>query len=133
MADPITPLPNLPPVPAAAQKPARLGDGLIAQLGSLLSKALADATSLEVRTYTSEAADSGLAHTGDPLVANTRLRAFTRIAIDGDRAQCVPLRQSGEPDEALWKLHADAVTDAREDRAKTIAQTIALLKELAGK
>lgn len=133
MADTIAPLPSITAVPASAQKPARLGDGLFAQLGSLLSRALADATSLEVRTYTSESADANFAGAGDPLVANTRLRAFTRIAIDGDLAQGVPLRQSGEPDEALWKLHLEGVNAAREDRARTIASTIALVKELAGK
>jgi hypothetical protein len=117
--------------PATTAKPARLGDSLMGQLGTLLTKALADLTSLEVRTFTSDAAESALATTGDPLAAHTRLRAFTRVAIDGDTQLCVPLRASGEPDEALWKLHAEAVAQAREDRARTIAAAISVLKELA--
>lgn len=132
MPDPITPISNVPAAPAAT-KPVRLGDTLIGQLGSLLSRALSDATSLEVRTYTSEAADSSLANNDNPLVTGTRLRAFTRVDVDGDHAQCIPLRQSGEPDDVLWKLHVEAVAAAREDRAKTIASAIALLKELSGK
>jgi hypothetical protein len=115
----------------AAARPARL-DGLTAKLGALLSKALEDVSSIEVRTFTSETADTALASSGDPLVANTRLRAFTRIAVDGDTQICVPLRAGGEPDEALWKLHAEAVAGAREDRAKAIASAIAILKELGG-
>jgi hypothetical protein len=110
----------------------RGGDALITKLGALLSKALEDVTSIEVRTFTSAAADSALASSGDPITANTRLRAFTRIAIDGDTQICVPLRASGEPDEALWKLHSEAVAGARDDRAKIIASAIAIVKELGG-
>src|SRR6478752_5598861 len=117
---------------SVAARPTRLGDGLTAKLGALLTKALEDVTSIEVRTFTSEATDAALASTGDPLVSNTRLRAFTRIAVDGDTQICIPLRASGEPDEALWKLHAEAVAGAREDRAKAIASAIAIVKELGG-
>ena len=128
----VTPVTSIGATPAVA-KPARLGDTLMGQLGALLSKALADVTSLEVRTFTSETADTSLAASGDPLVANTRLRAFTRLAIDGDTEQCIPLRATGEPDDALWKLHAEAVAQAREDRHRAIAAAISTLKELAGR
>jgi hypothetical protein len=114
-------------------KDTRLLDTLTSQLGALLSKALTDASSLEVRTFTSLHADSELAHTGDPLVDNTRLRAFTRIAMDGDTQQCIPLQASGEPDKALWALHTEAVDQARRDRAASVDAAIAILKELAGR
>lgn len=114
-------------------KPGRLGDGLIRQLGELLGKALADFGVLEVRTFTSESSETELAKTGDPLEANTRLRAFTRIAIDGDTQTCIPLLASGEPDEVLWKLHCAAVDQARADRAATLTVTIAALRELSGR
>ena len=126
-----SPIASVPSIGAGA-RPVRLGDGLMAKLGALLSKALDDVTSIEVRTFTSDAADAGLAGSGDPLTANTRLRAFTRIAVDGDTKICVPLRASGEPDEALWKLHTEAVASARDDRAKAIASAIAVVKELGG-
>jgi hypothetical protein len=128
--DPMTSVPTI--GSSATARPTRLGDGLTAKLGALLTKALEDVTSIEVRTFTSEATDAALASTGDPLVGNTRLRAFTRIAVDGDTQICIPLRASGEPDEALWKLHAEAVAGAREDRAKAIASAIAIVKELGG-
>ena len=122
-----------PTIGTTPAKPNRLGDTLMGQLGALLGKALADATSLEVRTFTSDANAPALAITGDPLAANTRLRAYTRVAIDGDTQICVPLLASGEPDGALWKLHQEAVAHAREDRRKAIADAIATLKELAGR
>lgn len=116
----------------AGGRPSRPGDGLMVQLVAVLSKALNDVSSLEVRTFTSEAADAALAATGDPLAGRTKLRAFTRISVDGDTQICVPLRPTGEPDEALWKLHSEAVASARDDRAKTIASVIAIVKELGG-
>ncbi len=114
-------------------KPARLGDTLMTQFGELLIKTLADISVLEVRTFTSEASESSLAATGDPLQANTRLRAFTRIALDGDTQICVPLLANGEPDQVLWKLHGEAVTQARADRATSLATVIATLEKLTGK
>jgi hypothetical protein len=121
------------PTTAAPAKPARLADALVNQLGALLSKALADASSLEVRTFTSSASDSEPAGTGDPLGEHARLRAFTRIAMDGDTQQCIPLQASGVPDEQLWALHMAAVEQARRDRAASIDAALAIIKELTGR
>ncbi len=110
-----------------------LSDSLLGKLGELLSKAITDAAVLEVRTFTSDAEDSALAGSGDPLETNTRLRAFTRVAIDGDTQVCVPIGKNGEPDEVMWKLHCESVAQARADRAATIESTIALIKELVGR
>lgn len=115
----------------ATTKPARLGDLLTSQLGTLLGDALTDATSLEIRTFTSEAQDAALAGSDDPLAEHTRLRAFTRIAMDGDTQQCIPLLASGEPDAVLWSLHSDAVDQARKDRAASVDLVISTLAELA--
>lgn len=120
------------PQPVGHAKPNRLGDALIGQLATLLGKGLSDAANVEVRTYTSEAGAPALPPTGDPLASNVRLRAYTRLAIDGGTQICIPLRASGEPDDALWKLHSEAVAQARADRDKAIASTIAALKALAG-
>src|SRR5262245_6185416 len=86
----VQPTPTIGSTPPAA-KNNRLGDTRMSQLGALLGKALADASELEVRTFTSSTADSELARDSDPLTENTRLRAFTRIAMDGDTQQCIPL------------------------------------------
>lgn len=112
---------------------ARLGDGLTAQIGAALSKALADVSVLEVRTYTSAADDASLAEQEDPLQHNTRLRAFTRISMDGDTQVCVPLLASGEPDDGLWKVHNEIVSQARADRAATLQMAISLLSSLSGR
>lgn len=125
--------PSTPTIGVSSSKPVRVSDSIMTQLGDLLVKALADATSLEVRTFTSEAGDTALATTDDPLVDNTRLRAFSRIAMDGDTQQCIPLRASGEPDEALWTLHCEAVDQARRDRAASVDAAISALEQLAGK
>jgi hypothetical protein len=112
---------------------ARLGDSLTARLGEVLSQALADVSVLEVRTYTSNADDAVLAKVGDPIEENTRLRAFTRVSMDGDTSVCLPLLASGEPDEALWKLHNEIVKQARADRAATVSTAISLLASLTGR
>ena len=118
---------------ATTTKPGRIGDSIMGQLGELLTHALRNAASLEVRTYTNESADTALATEGDPLVEGTRLRAFTRISMDGDTQQCIPLRASGETDDALWALHNAAVDQARRDRAASVEAAIAVLKELSGR
>lgn len=119
--------------PSVAQaKSSHHREALIGQLATLLGKGLSDAANVEVRTYTSEAGAPALPPTGDSLASNVRLRAYTRLAIDGGTQICIPLRASGEPDDALWKLHSEAVAQARADRDRAIASTIAALKELAG-
>lgn len=132
MATPTAPSSSIGVAPATS-KSNRFGDSLMGQLADLLTKAIANATTLEVRTYTGDAAESSLAKTGDPLEANTRLRAFTRVAIDGDTETCIPLLANGEPDETLWRLHREAVDQARADRAASIEATIAALRELSGR
>jgi hypothetical protein len=125
---------NPPPVPAAAGSPvrsaARFSENLLARLGGLLGHAIEDASSLEVKTFTSAATDTALATNGDPLLQGTRLRAFTRVSLDGDTQSCVPLRENGTPDEALWKIHSDLVTQARADRAATIALAVTAVQKL---
>lgn len=116
-----------------ASSSTRLADSLTAKLGKLLAEAIADASVLEVRTYTSTADDADLAQEGDPLEKHTRLRAFTRVAMDGDTSVSVPLLASGEPDEGLWKLHSEIVAQARADRAATLATAISLLSSLTGR
>lgn len=110
-------------VAAAPAGNVRLRDSLTGQLGEVLSNALKDLTSLEVRTLTL-APNAGDEGTG-------QLRARTRIGIDGDTDQSIPLLSSGEPDEALWRLHTEAVAQARKDRAATLESVMALVHELS--
>lgn len=103
---------------------------MLAQVVELLSKTIADAAVLEVRTYT---ADPDEALADDPTDSNARLRAFTRVALDGDTRTCIPVLATGAPDETLWKLHCAAVDQARADRAASINITLGALRELAGR
>ena len=108
----------------------RFSENVLGRLGALLSKALEDAASIEVRTYTS-AADGAVAANGDALTQNMRLRAFTRAAIDGDTEVCVPLKADGAVDDALWEIHRDATASARADRARAVDAAISAVQKIA--
>jgi len=108
----------------------RFSENVLGRLGALLSKALEDAASIEVRTYTS-AADGAVAANGDALTQNMRLRAFTRAAIDGDTEVCVPLKADGAVDDALWEIHREATAAARADRARAVDAAISAVQKIA--
>jgi hypothetical protein len=89
-------------------------------LGRTLERAVDDATSLEVTTYVSD----DLTEVTYDLAARrftgtARLRALTRINLDGDTLVCVP-EEAGEIDQALWALHADLVQRAQANRAELL-------------
>ncbi len=87
------------------------------KLSKFLSQALDDATSLEVSTYVSDDMDSVTYRYGR--FTGARLRAMTRIQIDGDTLVCVPEKE-GEVDTALWKIHADMVQQAQASRTELL-------------
>ena len=89
------------------------------KLGSALEKAIDDATTLEVSTYVSD----DMSQVRRDLAGTAKLRAFTRIKIDGDTLVCVPERQ-GEIDEALWAIHLDMVQQAQAHRAEMIKTAV---------
>lgn len=98
------------------------GPGWLERLSQTLTDLAADVSSITVRTYAAE--DVGAA------VANHReigevgeLRAWTRIAIDGDTDVCVPLRK-GKVDQALWSLHQSVVEQAQTHRSEMIKALI---------
>ena len=107
--------------------------GLAGQLSKLLSATINNATTLEVRTYTSAADNVALGEDGNPVDEDARLRAFTRVALDGDTSVCVPLDKSGEIDDVLWRLHNETVAQARADRAATLSMTVDLVTSLTGR
>jgi hypothetical protein len=100
---------------------------LVSKVVGTLSKAIEDATILEVRTYVSS--NTGAAASADraTLAAQGDLRAFTRIMIDGDIEAIVPERD-GAVDTQLWQLHMELVKQAQLHRAemiKTVLSSIA--------
>ncbi|HVN16432.1 MAG TPA: hypothetical protein VMT73_11875 [Anaerolineales bacterium] len=103
----------------------------VQKLGDYLSSALDDATSLEVRTYVSEDIN-GVTYEKGQFSGNARLRAMTRVNIDGDSLVCVP-ETDGEVDTAVWQIHMDMVRQAHESRAelmKTIVSAASSLTNL---
>lgn len=103
----------------------------IQKLSDYLSAALEDATSLEVRTYVSE--DLGAVnYEKGQFTGSVRLRAMTRINMDGDTLVCVP-ETEGELDTAVWGVHLDMVRQAQESRTellKTIVSAAGSLTSL---
>ena len=103
---------------------ARMGEALsdfVEKLGAFLGKAIDEATSLEVSTYVSEDMDE-VKFTGGSF-SGARLRALTRIEIDGDTLICVP-EEDGVVDSELWKIHMDMVRQAQESRAELLKTAV---------
>ena len=86
------------------------------KLSEYLSKALDDATSLEVFTYVAEDMQS-VAYENGKFSGGAQLRAMTRVSIDGDTLVCVP-EKDGEVDTAVWNIHLEMVKQAQASRAE---------------
>jgi len=127
--------PATPPVVQVATPPPPIARpeayGMISDLGDSLQKVIASITStvqalvnnivvLEVSTYTSGTMDG---------FDNAKLRAMSHIALDGDSKTLIP-EQDGKVDDALWKIHSDALDRALTYRAELVRQTIDLLKSI---
>jgi hypothetical protein len=113
---------DLPDSPAPEDARERLShslQGFAQKLGRFLEQAMDEATSLEVSTYVS---DDVAQATGD-LGGTAKLRAFTRINIDGNTQVCVPERQD-DIDKDLWAIHMDTVQQAQAYRAVMIKTAV---------
>ncbi len=101
----------------------------IQKLGEYLSAALDDATSLEVRTYVSE--DIGaVTYEKGAFGGSARLRAMTRVNIDGDSLVCVP-ETAGELDTSVWAVHLDMLRQAQEGRTELLKTIVSAASGLA--
>lgn len=102
--------------------------GLMASLRdaiAALGRGVADATSLEVRTWV--APDPGaLDHR--QLSERATLRAWTRTAVDGDTDTCVAA--DARPDEPALALHGALVEQAQAHRAQLLQTLTTLLRSL---
>jgi hypothetical protein len=101
----------------------------IQKLGEYLSTALDDATSLEVRTYVSSDINTVTYDKGQ-FAGGARLRALTRVNIDGDSIVCVP-ETDGELDTAVWGVHMDMLKQAQESRAELLKTIVTAASSLA--
>ncbi len=93
----------------------------IGRLGEFLGNSLDEATSLEIATYVSDDM-SGVTYENGRF-SGARLRALTRIEIDGDTLICVPQTED-EVDSALWKIHMDMVQQAIASRAELLKTVV---------
>jgi hypothetical protein len=101
------------------------------KLGAYMSKALDDATSLEVLTYVSD--DLGtVTYESGKFTGSARLSALTRVKIDGDTLVCVPQDEDGQVDTALWQIHLDMVRQAQEARSELMKTLVSAASSLAG-
>ena len=89
----------------------------IGKLGNYLSKALDDATGLEISTYMAE--DIGQVKYTDGKYDGARLRAVTRVNIHGDTVVCFP-EKDGDVDSEISKIHLEMVKSAQENRMELI-------------
>lgn len=101
----------------------------VQKLGDYLGQALDDATSLDVRTYVSENIGAVTYEKGQ-FGGDARLRAMTRVNIDGDTLVCVP-ETDGEVDTAVWSIHMDMVKQAQESRAELMKTIVSAAGSLA--
>jgi hypothetical protein len=104
------------------------------KVGTFLSKAIDDATSLEVKTYVTEDL-SAVQYQNKEFTGGVKLRALTRVNIDGDTLVCVP-EVDGELDTAVWGIHMEMTKQAQTARAefmKTVIQAVTGLSNLLPK
>ncbi len=95
------------------------------KLGQILEKAVEDTSTLEVTTYVSD----DMSRVTKDLEGSAKLRAFTRIKLDGDTIVCVPER-GREVDQALWAIHVDMVRQAQANRTEMIKTAVAAATSL---
>jgi hypothetical protein len=95
--------------------------GFVNKLGTFLATALDDAATLEVTTYASDNMEA-VRYEGGKLTG-ARLRALTRIMIDGDALVCIP-EQDGEVDTAVWEIHLQMLEQAQNSRMEFLKTVI---------
>ena len=99
------------------------------KLGDFLSQALDDATSLEVSTYVSDNIAAVKYEKGQ--FTGARLRALTRVNIDGDTIVCVP-EEDGEVDIELWNVHLQMLQQAQASRSELLKTAVSAVTGLTG-
>lgn len=100
------------------------------QLATALGDAATQIATLEVKTYSAGDLEAVARGADDQ---PRRLRAYTKIAFDGDMEIYVP-EKDGEVDQVLWRIHTDMVREAQANRAqffRTMGElAVGLLKSL---
>ena len=108
-------------VKATTDRLLRALQDLAERVGAALGRAVDNVATLEVKTYVSD----NMAQVPAAVDQNARLRAYTHITFDGDTTVCVPTRQEGEIDQALWAIHLDMVRQAQANRTEMLKAAVA--------
>jgi hypothetical protein len=121
-----------PAPPAAAEAQFGLADSLrdkqselaatlhdvVQRISESLQKAIENLTTTEVLTYVSD--DLPNVKYENERFSGAKLCALTRLNINGNTLACVPTSADGKVDNALWKIHCDAVDKALANRTEII-------------
>jgi len=91
------------------------------KIAAYMSKALDNATSLEVSTYLAEDLDSVTYANGK--YTGARLCAKTRVNINGDTLICIP-EKVGEMDTAVYNMHLEMVKSSHANRVELMKTII---------
>ena len=102
---------------------------LVDKLSAYLSRALDDATSLEVSTFVTD--DMNKVEYSAGKFTGAQLRAVTRISLDGDTLVCVP-EKDGEVDTAVWDIHLEMVKTAQSNRADLMKTIVGAVSGVTG-
>jgi hypothetical protein len=98
---------------------------LITSVGKAIQSAVTEAASLRVVTYTSDDLEAvTLDRESGRFTGSARLRAVTRLSIDGDTLLCLP-ESDGEVDDGIWAIHSQAVANAQAYRADLLKAVLA--------
>jgi hypothetical protein len=91
---------------------------VVQRIGESLQKAVENLTTTEVLTYVSD--DLPNVKYENERFSGAKLCALTRLNINGNTLACVPTSADGKVDDALWKIHCDAVDKALANRTEII-------------
>jgi hypothetical protein len=110
-------------------------EGITDALADALGRAVDNVTVIEVKTWVADDVDAVSYDRETRQYTGARLRASSRIEIDGDAAVLLPA-QHDEQDAKLWELHLKMVEQARTARMELIKSAASalsgLLAELKG-
>jgi hypothetical protein len=100
------------------------------RLGDALKKALDDASSLEISTFTSDDM-TGVTYdlSTHKFTGTAKLRALTRISFTGDTLLCLPEKE-GQIDHDIWAIHAEMVGHAQTQRTAMLTAMASAATEL---
>jgi hypothetical protein len=117
---------------APGESSPRMGEQLrefMNKVGTYLSDAMDDASSLEISTYVAEDLTGAKFDNKTKSMTNAELRAFTRINIDGDTVVCLP-KKDGEVDREVWDIHMEMVKQAQESRTEFMKTVVSAATSL---